>query len=200
MQMSRSTELFIVEGQSAAHAIGNVLNRQCQQVLAMQGKIPNPHRTSAERVANHPACQRLFLQLGYTVGKKYNPGNIPYDRILIVADGDPDGLHARALLLGLFQRWLAPVIDSGKLLVATCPRFGIDTSNTRHQSMDTVYAWNDDEQRRHLASMHEPADARIRYIKGIASLTADECHTLLVNPETRVARPVSVSTTTSPNP
>ena len=44
------SELFVVEGVSAANALRSVRDRRCQAVLPMQGKIPNASRTSPEKL------------------------------------------------------------------------------------------------------------------------------------------------------
>ena len=205
MQMTEPTELLIVEGRSAEQALKSVVARRFQSVLAMQGKVPNAERVTADRLTNNPACQRLFEHLGCGTGVHCHPDDLRFDRLILVSDGDIDGLHAQALLLSVFRHYLTPLVASGRVMTVTCPVYAIRTPPTEDNTgatdgnagVDdawvTRYAWSEHEQRRHLASMADPANARISYIKGIASLPPDECHTLLVNPATRLTRPLTLT-------
>ena len=192
MQMTDPTELLIVEGKSAAQALNSVISRRFQTVLAMQGKVPNCLKSNRQRLLDNAACQRLFDTLGCDVGENCHPDRLRFDHIYVVSDGDIDGLHARILLFRLFQHWLTPVVTAGRLYSITCPVYAIRTHHTTADSQGTLYAWSEEERGRHLASMPNPSGASISYLKGIASLTASECYTLLVNPATRLARPVCV--------
>ncbi|HYF59915.1 MAG TPA: toprim domain-containing protein [Burkholderiaceae bacterium] len=108
-------ELFVVEGRSAAESVLAVRDARRQAVLPLQGKPLNGARASAARVAADPFLGALADALG--TGR--DPGGpldgLRYERVLLLLDPDADGVHIGALLLMHVARWLAPLLESGRL-------------------------------------------------------------------------------------
>jgi DNA gyrase subunit B/topoisomerase-4 subunit B len=114
-------ELFLVEGDSAAAAVAGVRDPATQAVLPMQGKPLNAARASRDRVLAHPFFGPLVAALGVGVETACDAGPLRYDRVLVLTDPDADGIHCGFLVLRFFHRWLAPLLDAGRVEVVRPP-------------------------------------------------------------------------------
>jgi len=178
-----SAELLVVEGQSALHAIDAVRRRDSQAVLCLQGKLPNAADRSRTRLLAHKQTRLLLDTLGCGLSPACDPERLAWSRVLLLAEGDSDGQHALWLILQLFTHYLAPLLCSGHVRVIRAPVARVDESGTENTA--THYLWSDAEKRRYLAQNTESRTATISTFKGIASMTANERHQLLVDPATR---------------
>ena len=92
-------ELFIVEGISAANAATIARDPVSQAILAVQGKPMNVERASRREIQNNDKLQSIVRAVGAWSGDAFDLDSVKFDRVLILTDGDPDGIHASALLL-----------------------------------------------------------------------------------------------------
>jgi DNA gyrase subunit B/topoisomerase-4 subunit B len=108
-------ELFVVEGRSAADAVRAVRDPLRQAVLPLQGKPLNGARATAARVAADPFLAALAAALGTGWGDACSLAGLRYERVLLLHDPDADGIHIGALLLMHVARWLAPLLEAGRV-------------------------------------------------------------------------------------
>jgi DNA gyrase subunit B len=108
-------ELFVVEGRSAADGVRAVRDPLRQAVLPLQGKPLNGARASAARVAADPFLGALAAALGTGWGEACSLDGLRYERVLLLHDPDADGIHIGALLLMHVARWLAPLLEDGRV-------------------------------------------------------------------------------------
>ena len=108
-------ELFVVEGRSAADAVRAVRDPVRQAVLPLQGKPLNGARATAARVAADPFLGALAAALGTGWGDACSLDGLRYERVLLLHDPDADGIHIGALLLMHVARWLAPLLEAGRV-------------------------------------------------------------------------------------
>ena len=59
------TELFIVEGDSAASTVAHLRDGVFQAVLPMQGKPLNAIKARPEKVASYPCCWQKINNVGF---------------------------------------------------------------------------------------------------------------------------------------
>lgn len=133
----------------------------------MQGKAPNANRTSTERLLAHPQVAMLLQCIRQT---PQGDDKFRYDRVILLADPDADGLHAGLLLVLLLIRQVPELINQGKLYLLRAPLYGFYL-----QDECTALAYSD-RQAKTVATELEAASVSTplrRRFKGIASLSED---------------------------
>lgn len=171
-QSSESSELFIVEGRSAASAVNRVRNRQYQAVFALQGKIPNSSSASGLRRALNNEHVQALLELVQSQR---------FSKLLILCDADADGLHARMLLTTFFQTHLADQVASQRIFHIYPPLFRWED---RSGGADH-FGWSREKLKRYSAIAEVTT-----HFKGIASMSAESLAFTCVNFESRFIRPL----------
>jgi DNA gyrase subunit B len=109
------SELFVVEGDSAAAAVAAIRDPMRQAVLPLQGKPLNAVRASPARVAADPFLGALHAALGVGPADACRLDALRYERVLLLHDPDADGIHIGALLLMYAATRLAPLLEAGRL-------------------------------------------------------------------------------------
>ena len=176
-------DLFVVEGVSAANALKELVDLTQHRVLAMQGKPMNAARASARTVAKSPVAETLRVVIARGHIDNTIPFIVPFDRVILVTDGDVDGVHAKALLLLLANAVAPGLIESGKLFTVRAPEFAV-----RCAEMDgAIFAFSDQGKRSVIDQLKErgASSVNVKRFKGLASMDADDLWEVFVNPQSR---------------
>ena len=182
-------ELFIVEGISAANAAAIARNPEPQAILAVQGKPMNVERASDKEILKNAKLRSIVRAVGAWSGEAFDLDSVQYDRILILTDGDADGVHAGALLLLALDYLMAELVAAGRLVAVRAPLFAIDAD----QLDELLYAYSAPHLERLVAKLRERNMTGIDhgYLKSIAGLNADELWRVCLDPESRVEQTLS---------
>ena len=119
------TELFIVEGDSAAGHIRNHRDNITQGYFAIRGKLPNAFNTSKTKFLQNAEIAGIISIIGGGYGKSFDINKVKWDKIIICTDADSDGAHIAVLIERFILLYMPELILSGKLYKAVPPLYGI---------------------------------------------------------------------------
>ncbi len=180
-----SSELYIVEGDSAGGSAKQGRNREFQAILPLRGKILNVEQARLDRMIGSEQIKNLVIALGAGIGETFDLSKLRYHRIMIMTDADVDGAHIRTLLLTLFYRYLRPIIDAGYLFIAQPPLYKVQAGKS------VQYAYTDAERDRLIADLGDKKASIQRY-KGLGEMNAEQLWETTMDPVSRTMLRVSV--------
>jgi DNA gyrase subunit B len=126
---AKSTELYIVEGDSAAGSCKGGRDPEYQAVMPIRGKIINPEKNDYAKLMQNEEVISIISALGTGIREDFKIEDLRYGKIIIMTDADDDGAHIAALLMTFFYRFMKPLILSGNLYLAKPPLYRVKVKN-----------------------------------------------------------------------
>jgi topoisomerase-4 subunit B len=176
-----STEIFLVEGDSAGGSAKSARNRELQAVLPLRGKILNVASASADKLSGNQELIDLIQALGCGTRDNYDEERLRYDKVIIMTDADVDGAHIASLLMTFFFREMPDLIQNGHLFLAQPPLYSLT------QGTKKIYA-RDDAHKEELLKTEFAGRGKVEIsrFKGLGEMEASDLKKTTMDPKFRV--------------
>lgn len=191
-----SSELFIVEGDSALGTAKLARDSEHQALLPIRGKILNVQKASVSDMLSNAECASIIQVIGAGSGRTFDIDSARYGKVIMMSDADVDGAHIRTLLLTLFFRYMRPMIEHGRVFAAVPPLHRVVIMNPGSKPNEVVYTYSETELHTLLSALEKQGkkyqDPIQRY-KGLGEMDADQLALTTMDVNHRTLRRVSIS-------
>ncbi|MCT2089102.1 MULTISPECIES: DNA gyrase/topoisomerase IV subunit B [Micrococcus] len=191
-----SSELFIVEGDSALGTAKLARSSDFQALLPIRGKILNVQKASVGDMLSNAECAALIQVIGGGAGRSFDLEAARYGKVILMTDADVDGAHIRTLLLTLFFRYMRPMVEAGRVYAAVPPLHRVEVVTRGSGANEVVYTYSENELHTLLAQLEKDGRSYkepIQRYKGLGEMDADQLSETTMDPRHRTLRRVNIS-------
>jgi len=160
------SELFLVEGDSAAGSSKGGRNPITQAILPIRGKIINPEKNELAKLLANEEVSALISAIGTGIRDDFKIEDLRYGKVIIMTDADDDGAHIAALLMTFFYRFMRPLVLKGHLYLAKPPLYRVTIKNVHN------YIHTEEELNSYRAKYGDKID--VTRFKGLGEISPDE--------------------------
>ena len=171
-------ELLIVEGDSAGGTV-KAGKFPYQAVLPLKGKVANAIKMKGDKALESEEITHILGALGFDPRAVDPYSKLNVSKVILLADGDPDGQHINVLLLALFYKYLPKLFEMGMVYVSITPEFYCNYKGK------ICFGQTQSDVVNKMKSSGVPATTPIHHIKGWGEISGQLMRMLALDPDTR---------------
>lgn len=162
---------------SAAGSCKQARNEQTDAIFPAFGKVNNTYNYTMDKILVAGKMLDVVKILECGIGEDFDIDRLRYHKIILLADGDPDGLHIQCLWATFFWKHMPQLIEQGYVYFAVPPLYAIK------QGKNITYAYSDAQRDEIIASIEGKYEV-CRY-KGLGEMDWRELRESTMSENTR---------------